>query len=535
MASIFIPRKRTMTLVGLAAIAWTLGNMALAGINDAGSSRHSGVDAIASQDVVVRDEPAAAPPVRTAQFLFWPFWQQPQENIQPGHHRRGYDASEHAGRRQRLAHSRAAARHQPAVSFTKDRVLAQLRKPPEVPDSKGPLLLTVSVAKQTITLYDGGVEVAKAPVSTGTEERPTPMGVFSVIEKSWWHRSNMYSAAPMPFMQRITWSGVALHAGDLPGYRASHGCIRLPESFALRLWYTTRIGARVIVAWDEMTPLAIAHPLLFQPKHPEPQPAPATPPSPDHDVVGMVTAWAEPSEDDPHDGTDGLAGRHAAPLQRAEADAVDRDDERVVNHMMLAATDDQDADQPPRPASTLLAPERNLPVTLASLRAFENQRPQPQADGFAIARRKVRQVSEQPPEPGPDVPPVLRPGPLSVLISRRDHRIYVRKGLQPIFDAPVAITQDERPFGTHVFTALAASDDTAKLRWTVVSPSANPRGRAAASTAAAGAALDRITLPQDVADRIAELTSAGATLIVTDARLGRTAQALDSDFTVLMR
>src|SRR5262249_30581778 len=105
-----------------------------------------------------------------------------------------------------------------------------------------------------------------APVSTGMSGHPTPMGVFSVIQKQKWHQSNIYSGAPMPFMQRITWSGVALHAGVLPGYPASHGCIRLPHEFAVRLYGMTKVGARVFVTRDEIRPLAFASPRLFTPK-----------------------------------------------------------------------------------------------------------------------------------------------------------------------------------------------------------------------------------------------------------------------------
>ena len=167
----------------------------------------------------------------------------------------------------------------------KQKIAQDLLKAPPAPPTRGPLLLTVSIAKQTVTLYDGGVAVAKSPVSTGTPERPTPTGIFSVIEKQWWHRSNLYSAAPMPFMQRITWSGVALHAGELPGYAASHGCIRLPESFALRLWGTTKIGARVIITRDEVAPLEIKHARLFTLKPAvEPVPVPAPEIKPDEIV-----------------------------------------------------------------------------------------------------------------------------------------------------------------------------------------------------------------------------------------------------------
>ena len=95
---------------------------------------------------------------------------------------------------------------------------------------------------------------------------PTPFGVFSVIGKKRWHRSNLYSAAPMPYMQRLTWSGIALHAGVVPGYPASHGCIRLKRDFAVRLWQLTRRGTRVIIAPDDIRPLEIANPRLFAAK-----------------------------------------------------------------------------------------------------------------------------------------------------------------------------------------------------------------------------------------------------------------------------
>ena len=98
------------------------------------------------------------------------------------------------------------------------------------------------------------------------------MGVFSVIQKHKFHHSNIYSGAPMPYMQRITWSGVAMHAGVLPGYPASHGCIRMPMAFAVKMWNWTKMGARVIVTPGEITPASFSHPLLATEKV-VPQPA----------------------------------------------------------------------------------------------------------------------------------------------------------------------------------------------------------------------------------------------------------------------
>ena len=137
---------------------------------------------------------------------------------------------------------------------------------------KGPLQIVVSIADQHVTLYSNGVRVTQSPVSTGVPGRPTPTGVFSIIQKDRFHHSNLYSNAPMPFMERITWSGVALHEGPLPGYPASHGCIRLTHDFAARLWQITRLGVRVIVARNDVVPADFAHPHLFEPKTKPPEP-----------------------------------------------------------------------------------------------------------------------------------------------------------------------------------------------------------------------------------------------------------------------
>ena len=111
---------------------------------------------------------------------------------------------------------------------------------------------------------------------------PTPMGVFSIIQKHKLHHSNIYSGAPMPFMQRITWSGIAMHAGALPGYPASHGCIRMPMAFAARMWNWTKMGARVVVTAGEITPARFAHPLLAEQKvAPQPPPTATLEPNPD--------------------------------------------------------------------------------------------------------------------------------------------------------------------------------------------------------------------------------------------------------------
>lgn len=121
---------------------------------------------------------------------------------------------------------------------------------------RGPLLMIVSLATQRGTLYRNGVPIAITTVSTGKTGHETPTGVFSVLQRDVDHRSSLYDDAPMPYMQRLTWGGVSLHGGTLPGYPASHGCIRLPHAFARLLYSITRLGMTVIVTDAAAVPRA---------------------------------------------------------------------------------------------------------------------------------------------------------------------------------------------------------------------------------------------------------------------------------------
>jgi lipoprotein-anchoring transpeptidase ErfK/SrfK len=152
---------------------------------------------------------------------------------------------------------------------------------------RGPLIISISIDRQTLRIYDANGIFAVTPISTGMKGHPTPMGVFSVIQKHKLHHSNIYSNAPMPFMQRITWSGVAIHAGVLPGYPASHGCIRMPMAFAVKMWNWTKMGARVVVTPGEITPANFSHPLLAKLKV-LPQPVAADEPKLDAPVAAKA-------------------------------------------------------------------------------------------------------------------------------------------------------------------------------------------------------------------------------------------------------
>ncbi len=133
-------------------------------------------------------------------------------------------------------------------------------------DAGEPIMAIVSIKTQQITFYDADGWILRAPVSTGTTGRETPAGIFAVLEKEREHRSTLYDDAEMPNMQRITWNGIAMHGGPLPGYAASHGCIRMPYGFADKLFDRTRIGMRVIISPEDAEPVDFSHPALPVPK-----------------------------------------------------------------------------------------------------------------------------------------------------------------------------------------------------------------------------------------------------------------------------
>jgi len=132
---------------------------------------------------------------------------------------------------------------------------------------EGPLAVLVSLPKQWAVVYRGGVEIAAATCSTGRPGHRTPAGVFVILEKDKTHHSSKYDNAPMPFMERLTWNGVALHAGNLPGYPASHGCVRLPLEFAKRLFGITTLGTPVIIADGDVAASDLNHPGLLISDH----------------------------------------------------------------------------------------------------------------------------------------------------------------------------------------------------------------------------------------------------------------------------
>jgi len=129
----------------------------------------------------------------------------------------------------------------------------------------GPVVLVVSLDEQRAYVYRNGIAIGVSTISSGKAGKDTPTGVFTILQKNKDHRSNLYNNAPMPYMQRLTWDGIALHGGHLPGYPASHGCVRLPQAFAEKLFGITRFGDSVVVANAKASPASLVHPAVLAP------------------------------------------------------------------------------------------------------------------------------------------------------------------------------------------------------------------------------------------------------------------------------
>lgn len=263
--------------------------------------------------------------------------------------------------------------------------------------------------------------------------------------------------------------------------------IRLPEAFARQMWGITKLGMRVIIARSEVTPMAISNERLFTLKR-----EPAEP-------NGAAQATSPETQ----------GGGGPGALELAQLNTAKRDGTM------------SDASKPVAPAFNALAYATEMPRDIANT--------------------------------GPDLkfaePRPLKPGPISVFISRKEGKLFVRKGFEPVFYVPVTFSEPERPLGTHVFTALAVNDDKATLRWNVVSmPGSGPapakksaKGKhvepppvPARPASTATEALERVTIPPEALERIAELMSPGASLIISDQGLGPET-GKGTDFIVLTR
>jgi hypothetical protein len=478
----------------------------------------------------------------------------------------------------------AKVRHKPEPKETE-----HVSKDPFGPLPKGPMQIVISINQQKLHLYADGKEVADTLVATGVPTLPTPTGIFSVIGKEKFHRSNIYSGAPMPFMQRITWSGVALHEGENIGHPASHGCIRMPREFAMKLFSVTKVGVRVIIARNELKPVPFADAHLFVHKAmPAPAPAAAAPAAPE------ATRTAQAGDDNKK--TDAVAlpksetPAAAAPAAPEPATAVLVSDEAKTTYVAEAPKPETAATAAPAATDTA-APAGDEQPKLQPLATAEAKAAAPasQQDGLAkivaappaplsppAATDQLRGTAatpavalENPAAAAP--PPAAKPttlvdtghattqGPISIFVSRKEKKIYVRQNFSPLFYAPVTVDHPEQAFGTHVFTAMAYLDDGTTFRWNVVSlPGEPPKARRDADNGRHSArngrreepvvkpvgelpppqtpaeALARIDIPQDAIDRISALIVPGSSLVISDQGLGEETGE-GTDFIVVTR
>jgi L,D-transpeptidase catalytic domain len=403
------------------------------------------------------------------------------------------------------------------TALTADALATQARPAPSAeataPRAAGePIMAIVSIKTQQVTFYDADGWILRAPVSTGVTGRETPAGIFAVLEKDKDHHSTMYDDAWMPNMQRITWNGIALHGGPLPGYAASHGCVRMPYGFAEKLFDKTRIGMRVIISPNDAAPVEISHPALLMPNAEAIAAAPVR-----ADALAREAAEATKAADQAKKAAARVA-RETAPLMaslrkltllktRADAELA------FADKALAAAKTDQAkarAEERRQKATSRVA-EAGMQLDTATADAKSRLDADVAAkDAAKAAETKKAATAKAANETK------LALEPVSIFISRATQKLYVRRKTHKrspdggeVFDAsievPVTIRNPDKPIGTHVLTAMARKE--AGLRWTVVTIDSGDEAKNA---------LDRITIPPDVLDRIAPTSLPRSSIIVSD-------------------
>lgn len=499
-----------------------------------------------------------------------------------------------------------------------------------------PRTVLISLRKQRLRLLDGTSEIANSRISSGQPGFDTPTGVFSILEKSVYHESNIYEGAPMPFMQRVTWSGIAMHAGVVPGYRASHGCVRLPYAFAKSFFDKTSVGARVIITQDEVNPVKFEHPTLFKPL-PANDPAPAAQTSNSQEprvavaetgagggvamanlmVIQPAAAAEQPVTQTP-----------AKPRSRAEAQRMlEAKLQRLTGELKTAeqkkneasekakaamrAADEADArlKQVRQPFEGVLkavsTAEQSRASAQAAYRTFlmgtgRGSRTQQASDkeldledrildltmeldkaradaagaeltiadaktAFAAADAKRAKATEEVQSAIVDLRKAQtalvdlksditrRARPLSIFISLKAQRIYVRQGFEPVAEGTIDVDDPPGAIGTHVLTVMDYDQTGDDFVWQLISAQ-QPRpavddadtkskkkrepeavgARSPINVEAARVALDAIKLPGDIADMIKELARPGTSVIISEKDLSRET-GKGTEFVVLTR
>lgn len=509
------------------------------------------------------------------------------------------------------------------------------------PRSNSPLIIVASLRNQRLRVFDVDGEITSSRISSGRPGFATPTGVFSILEKKVQHRSNIYAGAEMPYMERLTWSGIALHAGVVPGYRASHGCVRLPHSFARTLYSMTKLGGRVVITATDAEPVAFSSPKLFKPLPLDDKtamklgssghPRVAVNDKPDDTttdalpdfplLIGISPALARAVADMPRDPqrrpatrveVDQLmqerisrlqatlksadaaqtaalakidesakefaqaerqlqdAQRSGEPLRAAvkNAELRQQDAIRAFSAFMSSGTGssltpdamlDREADlenavlQATRDADDARTNAAKTEWSFAEVQARYSAA-KAARDNVSIALRNAQtdliSAKRELADANNDVR--LRSKSISVFVSLRAQRLYVRQGTEPVLEAPISVAPLPGPVGTHVFTAMRYGEDPNTFDWRLVSaqvPAAGKtflddvrkrRGDAAApagnlSVRMANAALSAFAIPDDIMSMISERARPGASLIVSDRELPDHENGSGTEFVVLTK
>ncbi|MBO3759847.1 L,D-transpeptidase family protein [Ciceribacter sp. L1K22] len=379
------------------------------------------------------------------------------------------------------------------------------------------LQIYVSKKTQSLAVYDGDEIVATSNVSTGKAGHTTPSGIFSILEKRKYHESNLYSNAPMPWMQRITWSGVALHeSSSVPNYPASHGCVRLPGAFAKALFQMTERGAHVIITDEPVTPQAIAHPTLFKPEIPaadgvllsDAEMRPAT------FEAGTEPVEVAVADVQPKLGATATVAIEALPPLRILITRRDHRETVMDVQAMLNALGFDAGDQDGQLGSR----------TIAAVKAYKESKQLPAA-GDILSDEFIDSIYAA---AGKGKPPT--------------GQILVRQKFKPLFEAPISIDDPGKPLGTHFLEATHVNRFSGKADWHGVTldnhlaPATRERLEIDADAApdSLQGALDRVTIPDDIRQKIAHLLDEGTSITISDVSDTRET-GLGTDFITITR
>jgi hypothetical protein len=380
-----------------------------------------------------------------------------------------------------------------------------------------PIMAIVSLKSQKVTIYDAQGWIYRAPVSSGIRGRETPAGVFAVVEKDKDHHSSLYDDAWMPNMERLTWNGIALHGGPLPGYAASHGCVRMPYGFAEKLFDKTRIGMRVIISPNDAEPVDFTDPKLFAPKPEAIAAAPAKAEAAVRDAAAAAKAADEAktaATKATHEAAPATAALKKLELAKKRADA----DLAHAEKVLAAAKNDQAKAHAEAIKQKAAAKAAELGTQLDAVKAGAKAK----LDAAKAAQEAAKTTAAKKAETAKAATEAkLALEPVSIFISRSTQKIYVRRDthkrlpdggetFDSTIEVPITIRDPGTPIGTHVFTAVARTD--AGLRWTAVTIDGG---------VSAKDALDRITFPQEVLDRIAPTALARSSIIISDEPMHR--------------